>query len=322
MNIIINCLCIVATFFYLLSTPVLAADDPQKTAVRASADATGNQLLRVTPVIIDKKLIPGKEVSQEIKLENLSSIPIGITVSVEDFEPYDSEENMSLLEQRQSPLVSWTSVSKRSMIIDPLSSKTFMLSIYPPTNAPDGGYYSMVFLTPFFTKPLDKNKPTILSKIGVLLLTSIGDQNAHDATSKVQIDYEDTSFLHSSTEIPVGFAVENNYFTYFSAKPRLEVYPLFGKVQSFEFEDKKILPGKTRSWHKKISLTPALFQWYRARLAVSVGQGEYVYANTTFVVFPYKQLVLPAGFILMLIVMIVYRKKIKKIVNVFFGARI
>jgi hypothetical protein len=272
------------------------------------------QSLKVSPIINDLQLQSGKPTSFTLTVQNLSSNPVGIHVTISG---YDVTSGASVLDQKPSQMISWTSLSKQDVLIAPYDEKQLTVTITPPAHLPPSGYYETIFLTPIIHQELLPNSPIVLSRVGVLVLGTIGTLDYSALAKKVSVsNFSPNSTLLNNFPKVISFTVNNHYFTHFDAKPFLTITPLFGKPQTILLEDRHVLPNDSRSWQYQPTSHYNIF--YRVHLAVSVGDGKQVSADAWFVVLPYKPLLL-----LIIVFIIVYfatfkRKRLKKFVAILF----
>lgn len=279
--------------------------------VDQTIDQSIQSVLSVSPVIINTTLVKGQENIYEIRVKNLLDQPLGIRTSLEDFTAADEENALSF--STRSRILDFSALSQESFIIDPKETKTFNLKLNTPSDLKDGGYYEVIFLTPFYTRSLSPNETTVLSKIGILVLGNAGTINFKDIDSKVKI--LELTPEGNANDLSALFRVENDYFNHFSAKPFLTLTPLFGKSEKFILPDKNILPGKIRKWDEKINIKrKSLF--YKATLAVSAGQGHFVYKDSYFLLFPVKKALLGIVLLLFVSLILLRKKQVSKAIKV------
>lgn len=285
----------------------------------AQTDTKLTSILSVSPVVIETSLNKGKNQTFEIQVKNLLPEPLGITASTEEFLAQD-EENIPGTNENNS-LVALSTVSPAQTIIDPQQTKTLVLTIKTPKSLKKGGYYEAIFLTPFFSKPINTSPPTILTKIGVLVLGTNGVINYKDLENKTSInEFFFDRLIYSNRQIDTVFKVSNSYFTHFNSKPFLTISPLLGKKQTYELTDKKILPGKIRTWNEPIRLGSSSF-FNKATLAVSVGQGNFIYKDSFFLILPVKQILLLTSLVFVILIIKFRRKQIKKAFEILFKGK-
>jgi len=290
-------------FVYLLlliTTPAFAQTVPQ-------------QSLKITPIINDLQLTSGKETTFPLTIQNLSDNPVGIHASLSG---YDQIGEVPLYNQTPSTMTAWTMLSQQDILLSPHKTKTLTVTLTPPAQITTGGYYETIFLTPILNQEIIPGKPIILSRVGVLVLGTIGKLNYDDLAKKVTItNITPSQTILNSSPQTISFTVTNSYFTHFDAKPFLTITPLFEKAQTTLLEDKHVLPNSARIWQ----VTPqikGLNIFYQLHLAVSIGNGKKVVTNTWFIVLPYNPVLLIIIIAAVLFLIIFKRRRLKKFVMI------
>jgi hypothetical protein len=272
------------------------------------------QYLRVSPIISELKITPGRQTSFDLTIENLSESPLGIHAELSNLLELEESENVS---DENSPLISWTKLSENDFIVDAKGERTIKVNINPPKDIREGGYYEVIYFTPFVSGQNQSEKPVVLSRIGALIFVTHGELDYRNLREKVSVaSFKPDEFLISKPEVVLDLKVKNNYFTYFTAKPVITVTRIFGGSEKIEIEEKRILSGRQRAWE----ITQSLKSWgaYKADLVLSVGSGEQIFASTWFLYLPVNPLV-PISIFLLLFIAIRGRKRLKKVIRIISG---
>lgn len=243
---------------------------------------TPQQSLRVYPVVIDVPLLPGQPFQQTITLENLSDKPLPLRANLTDFQTEDEDGGYVFPDTHTNPLLSWTNVSPSELILPAHSKETVALTIATPKNVPIGGYYGMLFFEPVGKSSAQTTQ--VIGRIGVLLLGSIGVPDPN--TPAIQILTFDHPLFSQDKTLPFTLRVKDTALQHITAKPILTITPLFGTASKQYWEEKVVFPGKVRRWQSILSL-PSTLGVYQLRLAVSSGNGQQVFNQSTVIVFPY-----------------------------------
>lgn len=278
------------------------------------------QSLRITPIISDLQLTPGKTTTFPLTIQNLSRDPVGIHI---DISGYDQIGEVPLIQQKPSAIINWTQLSKTDILLAPKSKQTITVTITPPASLGASGYYETLFLSPIVNQDVTPNSPIILSRVGSLVLGTIGKLNYDDLAKKVAItDFTPGNTILNSFPKSLSFTIANHYFTHFDAKPFLTITPLFGKAQTILLPDKHVLPNSARIWqyqprsYRGQPSIPKDRLFYHMHLAVSVGNGKKVIADTWFVVIPYKTFLVVLALALVLYFAYFKRKRLKKFITI------
>ncbi|MBI3577187.1 hypothetical protein HY086_04075 [Candidatus Gottesmanbacteria bacterium] len=257
-------------FSFLLFQPVAkAAPSPAPT------------MLRVSPIILPIRLAPGSIQKTNIRLTNLLSVPLPVAATIEGFDAADEEGAVEIHSPQAhvSPLVDWMSLDQSDQILPAGASRDIAVTITVPKSVPLGGYYAVIFFTP--------KLPTgnISAKIGVIALANIGV--GLDPTHHVDIvSFGFGKSVYEKGPVDLTLRVHNTSLNYFSVKPTLTIAPLFGNTQTIQLEEKTILPGKIRRWHRSLNLGPLTHGLYWVSLRLSLENGQEVVAKTSFIGFP------------------------------------
>jgi hypothetical protein len=280
----------------------------------SNAQATApQQTISVSPIINDLQLTPGKKTTFKLTVRNNNDSPVGIHAETTG---YDVMGETPVLQQKQSVMINWTSLSRTDLLLGEHDSKSITVTIDTPKNTKQSGYYETIFLTPIYHQQQKANSPIILSRIGVLVLGTVGKPNYNDLAKKVSVTGLTPSVqILNSFPSTFSFTVANKYFTHFDAKPFITLTPLFAKSQTAQLSDKHVLPGSARDWQYQLPAIPNHI-FYQVHLAVSVGGGKQVYANTFFIVLPYEKIVLLLLVLILLYIGLFKRHRILKAVEI------
>lgn len=267
-----------------------------------SAQQSLNQILGVSPALLNLSLTPGKTYSYEIRVSNLSNIPLPVKVSFEDFNSDNEEGKFTLSRTTQSPLIQWIKLDKKELLFAPKSSQIINLKVNLPEKIPFGGYYVTMFFEPFISaKP---GSSQVVPKIGALLFANIGisPQNKIQAIIK---DFSLGNTIYEQGPLNVDFRILNNSLFHFSAKPFFILKPIWGSSFNFPLEEKLVFPGKKRVWISSVPFYQIGF--YSVQLDLSLGQGKQIHSSTIIVIFPWK--IIGLWTILFIITVFLYKKR-------------
>ena len=275
------------------------------------------QTLRVSPVIINVPLSPGKSYTYEITVENLTEHALPLQTSLNDFQTTGEEGGYVFEDTKTNPLLSWISLSDTVLILNPKERKKITLTINTPRNIPLGGYYGMLFFQPVLPDAAP-GATRVVSKIGILLLANIGvpDQNVKQA----DILTFTTGLFHQDNRIPLLLRVKNTSLHFFTAKPILTISPLIPLIshphQPMYLENKIIFQDKVRRWEQTITLPGAIPNIYKAHMAVSTGGGNYVTQDRYFIVFPFTYTIIVLAILLLLFFLVKKRNRLRIVIKI------
>jgi hypothetical protein len=197
------------------------------------------QYLRVSPIISELKITPGRQTSFNLTIENLSESPLGIHAELSNLLDAESENTP----EETSPLISWTRLSENDFIVDAKGERTIRVNINPPKDMKEGGYYEVIYFTPFVSGQNQREKPVILSRIGALIFATHGELDYRNLREKVSVaSFKPEEFIISKPEVLLDLKVKNNYFTHFTAKPVITVTRIFGEVRGLKLRKSVYFP--------------------------------------------------------------------------------
>ena len=291
---------IVLLFAFYLPRPTSAQEKPVA------------PMMRVSPVILNISLRPGKTYVFPITVDNLLDAPLPLQASVETFNTDDEDGGYSFAasDTSLSKLVKWSSIDESDFIINPHDRRVVHLTVTIPNRVPVGGYYAMLFFTPH-NFPTSKGQNQIGAKVGVLMLASVGIQDPFSARASI-LDFKPTSWIFNSAPFTFDFRVKNDSLTHFSAKPRLTMTSLGGKSETYEIEEKFVFPGKVRHWNISLNEPLAIVPIRKVDLTVSTGNGAVVRKSVYILYWPFAQII---GFSLVFVGIILGIKRRQRIVK-------
>ena len=272
------------------------------------------QTQRVSPVIINLSLSPGKTHTHEVTVENLTSSPMPLRATLNDFITSGEEGGYIFEDSKSNPLLSWITLNENEFLLNPKEKKTLQLTITTPKSIPVGGYYGVLFF-----EPVLMNTPTettrVSAKVGVLMLANIGvpDPNANRAEI---LDFT-LPFWNNENPVPLLLRVKNTALNFFTAKPTIVVSPIIPVDGSklITLEEKIIFPGGVRRWTEDTTIQDLSPNIYKAALSVSSGNGQTVTSERYFVVFPFAHVLGILIVCVVLLFIILKRKRFGKAIN-------
>ncbi|MCX6732602.1 MAG: hypothetical protein NTV98_03625 [Candidatus Roizmanbacteria bacterium] len=195
--------------------------------------------LSVHPSIINLSLSPGKTSNTILSITNNGDLPLPVRLR---FEPLVLENSTPL-----QSIGSWISVSNSSLLIPAKKEAIVNIKIELPKTIPLGGYYGMLYVEPFYSAGQSKSGSLVLTKMGVLILGSVGVQDVPLNSIELQKPSL-SSWVSETSTLNLSFNVKNTALNHISAKPYLRIYPLFGKTEVIELDERLVFPGTERGW--------------------------------------------------------------------------
>jgi hypothetical protein len=296
------------TIFILLTLLIASTLRPQPVS------AASQNLIRVSPVILPIELSPGKISTYEITVENLTSNPLPLKATIEGFDSQDEDGGyVFTADNATPPLVNWTTVDQPDLILESNKPKKLTITVKVPSTVSFGAYYAVIFLTPFSNQIT--NQPTIIPKIGVLLLANLGITTGNE-TPESQISILTNQFNHYFTDkfpLDLTLRVKNIALHYLTVKPIVKINNLItGNSETQELSEKIILPGKVRRWQDQIIPKYLKYGVYQIKINVSIGAGIQLSQYQYLVVVPYKETLIITISLLIIYVLFTKRRNILK----------
>ncbi len=293
------------TGFFLTSAIKTAAQQPNV-----------KPFMKVSPVILNISLVPGKEYHYVVTVENLLDSPLPLRATFEDFQTEDEEGGYVFTQKATSPLLSWITLDKSDLIIPAHAKETVSLNLTIPKTIKVGGYYGILFFQPVISN--QQAQIPLSSKVGVLMLANVGVPSQNPIKGQI-VEFSFDKFLYQKGPLSYLFRFRNTELNFYSAKPFLTLKPFIGKEQKFSLEEKFVFPGKTRRWEGAVELPNYWHGFYKATLAVSTGQGKQVIEESYLVALPYTAILVIGVSLCLLYFMITKKKRVQKALKILFS---
>lgn len=271
-----------------------------------------NEIIKISPLIFNIELSPGKTYHYKLTIENLTKAPLPVRASLENFATTDEEGGYNFQNNKPNPLLSWIKLSQNEMLLPARSKQTINVTVSIPQKVSLGGYYGILFLEPLVSqKTINGN--LISAKVGTLFLANIG-VTAKD--TKAEVLTLNLPLITENHSLPLLLRVQNNGLNHFSAKPTLELKPLFGKKETIDIEEKFVFPGKVRRWEQDLSLKNKWRGIYKATLRVSTGEGKYIEKSSYVISFPVSKVLLIFFIITICIFILTRKQRVSKAIRI------
>lgn len=267
------------------------------------------QTLRVSPVIINVTLSPGKTFTNEVTVENLTNTPLPLRATLNDFVTGGEEGGYVFENTKTNPLLSWIKLNDNEFILSPKEKKKIKMTIKTPTTIPVGGYYGVLFFEPVVPTQVAE-ETQVSTKVGVLLLANLGVPD--NGTKKADILTFTPQQLSQDGTVPLVLRVQNTSLNFFTAKPIITLTPVIALTQPQKptyLEEKLIFPDKIRRWTEDQIIHDLSPNIYKVHLVVSTGNEQTVTTDRYIVVFPVMKFLLVVAIFLLLIFLTVKRKR-------------
>lgn len=284
-----------------------------------AADNSGEgagQALEIAPPVLNLTADPGQTINTQISLRDVSSSPLVVTGTVNDFVASGEDGTPKILmeeDEETSPysLKDWVAPLSE-LLLQPRQIENLPVTINVPADAAPGGYFGVVRFTA--TPPeLEGTGVSLSASLGALILLRVnGDAKEgmvieefgiHNGNGKL-------SSLFQSTPITFMQRLKNTGNVHQQPAGQVTIIDMFGKkvaAVNVNLPPRNILPQSIRKFEQKLDSSvignKQLFGRYTAQVRIVYGANkEVVTSETTFWVIPYTLigiavLALVAGFI-------------------------
>ncbi|MCX7997199.1 MAG: DUF916 domain-containing protein [Patescibacteria group bacterium] len=319
---------VVALFAFLLWYSPVQATGPKSAvtpvevnvasnAAIAAATPTpeGTGQLRVSPVLLNLRLDPGKKYTYDITLDNLTDQPLPVKLSFDSIDT-DDESGDIRLDGPVSPLLSWSEVTPDSLIIDAGGRRTVRVTVQIPDTVALGGYYGVLFVEPLFRSSGPGSQ--VSGKVGIPILTNI---SVGETQRKASItDWSTPDAVGDRQKVAFTLRLRNSGLNHFTGTPRILLQQWLGEPNTIVLDERVVFPGKSRVWKSTVDMAQFSYGIYSATAIVSVGNGETIQASTTIVSLPFIPIATGAVIVCVALFLWYRRKRLKRVFLILKGS--
>jgi hypothetical protein len=299
-----------AAFLILFASSLLVVVSSATVSAQQTARVGGNAL-KVSPVRVDINAEPGTTKKVEVFIQNLTSIPADLHVSMNDFTAGGDETGtprVILDEDQYAPSHSLKQFMQPvgNITVAPGEQKSVMVTVAVPRNAAGGGYFGAIRFSP--ANPDGKKMVNLAASVGTLVLLRVNGEIKEDlkiASFDVRKKGSEGWFFTNNKDLTSVVRFEN------AGNVQLEpfgtaVIKRFGKpVSNFGINNKdprgSVLPDSIRRFETKLKDLSA-FGKYTIEGNFGYGSsGQLLTASTTFYVVPVALLIV--GLIILLAIL-------------------
>ncbi len=274
-----------------------------------SAQSAG-QGLEISPPLIELNTDPGKTLTANIKVRNVTKQTLEATPQVNDFVAQGEEGQAKLLldqNKEKSPysIEGWVT-DLDTLTIAPGEAKTETVTINVPVNASPGGHYGVIRFTAA-APGIDSTGVALSASVGTLVLINVsGDvvDKSYLADFYTSQNGERGSFFQKG---PITFVerIRNEGNTHFKPTGTVRVTNTFGKevkVLSVNPNGGNVLPDSVRRFEQTLD-KKNLLGYYKAEVNIQYS-GKTLNQTISFWVIPLKATALVIGVIALVVVLI------------------
>ena len=275
--------------------------------------------LALSPPTFELSANPGDNLENTIRVENLTAVPMKVSVQKRNFTAMGEEGAVNLTEEEDTfSLASWITVLPSEVEISSKGTMTFTFQTAVPLNAEPGGHFGSIIFRIGGQPTPQQSGAVVAQELGALVLLRIAGKTSEKATLE---SFVPKKRLWERGPVEFEIRVKNEGNVHIKPAGVITITNLFGrKVATFNVDPKNVLPGAIRKstalWDKKF-----LFSKYTASLALNYGtQGKILIGSTTLIGFPYKVVGLVLlGLAILIFLLYRARKRISLALKVLFG---
>ncbi len=276
--------------------------------------------ITISPLNFELSGNPGDKISNVLRIYNDQDVPIGVSVSAQNFTASDEEGRVKIdldnTRENSYSFASWIKLSPEELVIEPKSFKAIEFTVSVPLNAEPGGHYASILAA--VGAASETGATAISQRIGALLLLNVSGE------IKEEMYLKEFSVPSYSEYGPVTLVsrFENTGSVHLKPRGFITITNIFNQeVGRFDLPQSNVLPGTIRrietSWGQKY-----LFGRYQANLTTVYGStNDPITSVVQFWVIPWKETA-AVGFagLIVLIFLIRRRRRIGLALKVLFGS--
>jgi hypothetical protein len=213
------------------------------------AQITSKEGFSVSPPSFDINARPGETLTNIIKIENTSSVPLTIIARPENFVAYGEGGQVAITEEQSTFAISkWITIDNARQTIPGGSFALFSYQIAIPQNAEPGSHYGAVVFSTEAGKTQGSGA-ALTQQIGSLILLKLPGNTFEKATLEY---FKPSSQVFTSKNMSFNALVSNEGNVHIKPYGYITITNLFGqKVKTIEIKGKNILPGSKRTFNEE-----------------------------------------------------------------------
>lgn len=311
MNKLINRISLSLAVLLVFGTSLL----PAATARAATAaPTTAGQALEIAPPLIYLNVSPGQTAKTQILIRDVSTSPLNVTGTVNDFVASGESGTPKVLLNNTSnnpySVQGWVEPLPTLQLV-PKQIKTLPITINVPANASPGGHYGVIRFTATAPSINGSNGVSLSASIGALMLLTVSGKITESLSVKsFSVSHNGTTgTLFSSGPLAFSEVLTNNGNVHVQPIGLVTIKDMFGrKLATLPVNQPpgNILPASSRKFTQSLDNSVIgskhLFGHYTATLSLTYGTTKKTLtAQTSFWVIPFKTvaiviIILIAGF--------------------------
>lgn len=271
-------------------------------AIANAVDQPPGQALEIAPPVLNLKANPGETVSATINLRDVSSSPLVVTGTVDDFTANGEDGVPKILIDATEPtpysIKNWVQPLAK-LTLKPRQIEALPVVIKIPADASPGGYYGVIRFTAA-APGIDTSGVSLSASLGALVFLRVNgtanEQLALDGFYVSKTNTDQAGWLFEEQPITFNQRIKNTGNVYEQPTGQITVKDMFGNPVAsvnVNLERRSILPGTTRRMDQALDKSNIgnrmLFGLYRANLVLNYGEsGKQLTSETSFWIIPWR----------------------------------
>ncbi len=270
-----------------------------------AVDAPG-QALEIAPPVLNLKANPGDTVNATINLRDISSSPLVVTGTVDDFTANGEDGVPKILLDQAEPtpysIKTWVQPLSK-LNLKPRQIEALPVVIKVPANASPGGYYGVIRFTAN-APGMDSSGVSLSASLGALVFLRVNgtakEELSFDKFYVSKTNADDASWLFEDQPLTFNQRIKNTGNVYEQPSGQIAVKDMFGNLVAnvnVNLERRSILPGTTRKLDQPLDKSNIgdrmLFGLYHATLTLNYGESnKQITSDVSFWVIPWRLILL------------------------------
>lgn len=254
--------------------------------------------LKVYPVKVDVKLVPGRTETARFTVVNTAGNPVDVATGVQDFIRNERGDYKFFKPGQRHDRISaaaWIDVKPKRFSLAPGKAKSVSLSIAAPKGAEPGGHFAMVFATGSpRLKPGQSKDGLIIAKarLGVMVRATVEGK----IIDKARLSEFSTARLNYGGPVKFLAVFANSGNIHKDIGGSIEVTRGGKQIAKLPIDEWTSLPGSDLRISKE--MPKQRFGIYKATASIVSRDGKQWQRSTTFYVFPIRSFAIAIGIII------------------------
>jgi len=281
-----------------------------------SAQETEKIGFSISPYSFEYDGMPGQTISGTLRVENINTENINVTVEPESLVAFGQEGQVALTDEDPTfSLKNWVKITNAKTAIKPKEFAYFDFKIEIPVGAEPGSHYGALSVTfAGDVKPKTSTGADIVQKSSAIILLRIPG----DVKEELNLVYfQPEKFFYTDPKFKLSALFENKGTVNVKPFGEINIFDIWGnKIKNIKLTGKNVLPDKKRIFEEEFDMED--ISYFRAELNMFYGSTQKtIFAQTNFIGINWPVL---SKYLLVLLAIIVFyvifRKRINKALKI------